>query len=276
MKDDTSTSKKMIETQCVKLEELLEKVKICHAQCHYLVQFYSNGIRNMIGTYFQVSKDCSHLWSLYDSKKLRLLSSSLSRLMCSVKAADELLQDCGDESEWKRIALQVSLPLPMMKTYSKFDVLSWARDVIQYASSISKNLTFEWSDEALRYVLKRNHGTDVSLVGAKSPTAVVNDRLVLDRKNLLSQLESGAFLLPQNVPSTSAAEELKLPDLAFAGVVKRRLQQTPDSHSPGSVPTCFQVNHLHHERGRCVSEGGYKKVYEGKWFEQSVAIAIIE
>lgn len=279
VKVDVNTRMDTVERYRMDLEKVLKQVKTCHAQCDHLVQTYSTGIRKMIETYSLVSKDLSRMWSLYESKKLRLLSSSLDGLIRSLMATEDLLQACG-EKELKRIALVVSMPPPSVGTYSKFGVLirelSWALDVIQYASSLEDS-EFRWSEERRRYVLKRNQETDVSAAEVESlAPAGVDDRLVCDRRNLLSHLESGAVITPQiTVSSNLATEKLNLPD-DFSAVVKKRLQEIPSSHNPGLVPDCFRINRSDLHLERCISQGSFKKIYLGEWFGQPVAIAKIK
>ncbi|KAG0616715.1 hypothetical protein M758_5G136600 [Ceratodon purpureus] len=199
-----------------------------------------------------------------------------------VKAADYLLQACG-ENEWKKIALVVSMPPPNVETYSRFALLtrelSWALDVIHYASS-SKDLEFGWSEEKCRLVVVRNDSTDLS-VNALEVAEVellatgVDGRLVQDRKNLLFQLKSGESLTREIVSSSSATQKLNMQD-DFETVLMNRLQESADVHSPGSVPTCFYINHLQLHLGRCISRGSFKKIYRGEWFGQQVAIAKIK
>lgn len=273
VKKDVRTRMKTVERHRVNLEQVLKQVKICHAQCNQLVQTYSKGIQNMIENYSLVSENPSHMWSLYESKQLRLLSSSLNSLLRSLIVAENLLQACG-EKELKRIALVVSMPPAQAGTFSNFDVvireLSWALDVIQYASSL-ETLEFSWSDERCRYVLKR-HGMHVSVAGVES---LADDTIVCDRRNLLSQLESEATPTPQIDVSSNL--KLNFPE-GFAVVVKKRLQDfsTSSELTPGLVPDCFWINPKDLHLGRRISRGSFKKIYRGEWFGQPVAIAKIK
>ncbi|KAG0577262.1 hypothetical protein KC19_5G143100 [Ceratodon purpureus] len=176
------------------------------------------------------------------------------------------------------------MPPPNVETYSRFALLirelSWALDVIHYASS-SKDLEFGWSEEKCRLVVVRsNDSTDLSVnalevAEVESLATGVDDQLVQDRKKLLFQLKSGEIFTQENVSSPYAAEKLNLPD-DFGTVLKNRLQEIADLHSPGSVPTCFQINHLQLHLERCISRGSFKEIYQGEWFGQRVAIAKIK
>lgn len=272
VKGEVSRRMQTVESLCENLESGLEQVNICRAQCNHLVQTYLNGIRKMIVTYSAVSQDQSRMWSLFESKKLRLLSSSLNSLLRSLICAEDLLQGCGEKG-LQRLALVISMPPPKVGTISKFGVLirelSWALDLIYYATSSETGLEFKWSEEKCRYVLLGMQ--ELNLPTAEVDTSADDDTIGRDRRELLSQV------LPINAESSSSVT-LNFP-AGFAVVVKRRLQEfaTSSERTPaGVVPDCFRidVSDLHLER--CISRGTFKKIYQGEWLGQPVAVAKIK
>lgn len=159
---------------------------------------YLMGIWKMIEIYFLVFKDFLCMWSLYEFKKLRFLSSFLDGFICFLMVIEDLLQVCG-EKELKRIVLVVFMLFFLVGIYLKFGVFicefSWVFDVIQYVSSL-EDLEFRWFEERCRYVFKRNQEIDVLVVEVELLVFVgVDDRFVCDCRNFLFYLESGVVII---------------------------------------------------------------------------------
>ena len=57
--------------------------------------------------------------------------------------------------------------------------------------------------------------------------------------------------------------------------MKKRLQSSCDNNR-GLVPDCFEINSANLQLGRCISRGSVKKIYQGEWLGQPVAIAKIK
>lgn len=272
---------KTVASLCASLEIHLKKIKICHAQCEHLVQSLSKGIQKIVKIYTNVSQNDVAVWKLYESRKLRKLVISLYSLVVSLRSAKNLLFKCG--RDWKKMALVVSMPpLPGMKTCSEFDLLMrelrWKLAMIEYLLNFGKesDAQWKWCTRACRFeLLVTNKETDGGEAQDESDTCA---RVNSDRDNLIRCLKDGSIFAHELNWLWPCKFSFQFPRAGvgevFGTVLKQRL--TVETFvSSSSDPKSFEIDLVNLKCFKKLSSGAAKKVYQGEWLGQKVAIAIM-
>ena len=292
-----------IEASCTSLGKLLNQVKICLAQCTYLVKACLNGMQHVKTTYRAVSEN--DMWQLFCTKKLKQLVNSLYRLLSTLDSTKDLLQACGSQCFRMGLVLCIPSSAPVKNPFSsieedpspsaeetassKFDLilkeLSWNLETIHYALHLTTNMELKWNENRCRYVLE----IEGSVPKSVELGLVDSERLLgEDRDHLLSKLQDGSLSAPNSSISQRINEILVFISTSnwsngpFAPVFKQRLQPDTSNQSAGisagkrsSVPQNYWIDHKDLQFRKCLS-GGNQLVYAGKWCGQTIAMRILK